>query len=163
MLGLWPHGLADYGGLPPFSLAPSGGVSGSLHRKDHRPMAVIHLVHREALSDTGRPPYSARPFLTCWSVPYLIPLSIRLLIPHTGPGCLSINSPTATSLYLSTEKSEAYRLPKHNGAVALFFKQDTSAIHRDRRRVWSEFFTRSRYLAHSLHASVFIVDAIWLL
>ncbi|EIW57872.1 cytochrome P450 [Trametes versicolor FP-101664 SS1] len=62
---------------------------------------------------------------------------------RVGPGCLSINSPTATSLYLSTEKSEAYRLPKHNGAVALFFKQDTSAIHRDRRRVWSEFFTRS--------------------
>ncbi|KAL1949719.1 hypothetical protein VTO73DRAFT_8600 [Trametes versicolor] len=62
---------------------------------------------------------------------------------RVGPGCISINSPNATSLYLNTEKSEAYRLPKHNGAVALFFKQDTSNQHRERRRVWSEFFTRS--------------------
>lgn len=71
-------------------------------------------------------------------------LTLRL-----GPGHLSINSPSAAALYLNTEKSEAYRLPKHNGAVALFFKQDTSNQHRARRRVWLEFFTRSRCVMYS--------------
>ncbi|KAI0648753.1 cytochrome P450 [Trametes meyenii] len=58
-----------------------------------------------------------------------------------GPDHLSINSPSATSLYINTEKSESYRFPGHNGAVALFFKQDTPDLHRDRKRIWSSFFT----------------------
>ncbi|KAI9056790.1 cytochrome P450 [Trametes sanguinea] len=58
-----------------------------------------------------------------------------------GPNHLTINSASATSLYLNTEKSEAYRHPAHNGHVALFFKQDAPEHHRARKRVWSGFFT----------------------
>ncbi|KAI8969884.1 cytochrome P450 [Trametes punicea] len=62
-----------------------------------------------------------------------------------GPSHLSINSASATSLYLNTEKSESYRHPGHNGHVALFFKQDTVEQHRTRKRVWGGFFTPKRY------------------
>ncbi|KAI0353754.1 cytochrome P450 [Trametes cingulata] len=60
-----------------------------------------------------------------------------------GPNHLSINSPSAVSLYTNAEKSESYRFPGHNGAVALFFKQDTAEQHRNRRRIWSGLFTRT--------------------
>ncbi|KAI0363893.1 cytochrome P450 [Pilatotrama ljubarskyi] len=60
----------------------------------------------------------------------------------SGPNALSINSPGATSLYLTLEKSDSYRMPDHdNKAVALFFKQESKEIHRERRRIWSGFFT----------------------
>ncbi|KAJ8486823.1 hypothetical protein ONZ51_g4573 [Trametes cubensis] len=58
-----------------------------------------------------------------------------------GPNHLSINSSSATSLYINMEKSEAYRYPGHNNAVALFFKQDAPENHRARKRVWQGFFT----------------------
>ncbi|KAJ8463955.1 hypothetical protein ONZ51_g9915 [Trametes cubensis] len=58
-----------------------------------------------------------------------------------GPKHLSISSSSATSLYVSAEKSEAYRYPGHNNAVALFFKQDAPEHHRTRKRVWGGFFT----------------------
>ena len=57
---------------------------------------------------------------------------------------MSINSASAVSLYLNTEKSEAYRYPGHNGVVALFFKQDTPELHRGRKRAWQGFFTPTR-------------------
>ncbi|CDO77817.1 hypothetical protein BN946_scf184722.g9 [Trametes cinnabarina] len=60
---------------------------------------------------------------------------------RVGPNHITVNSASATSLYLHTEKSEAYRHPAHNGHVALFFKQDAPEHHRARKRVWSGFFT----------------------
>ncbi|KAI0667874.1 cytochrome P450 [Trametes maxima] len=63
-----------------------------------------------------------------------------------GPDHLSINSPSVTSVYINTEKSKSYHFPGHNGAVALFFKQDTPDLHRDRKQIWSSFFTPTSIL-----------------
>ncbi|KAJ3018977.1 hypothetical protein NUW54_g201 [Trametes sanguinea] len=63
---------------------------------------------------------------------------------RVGPSHITINASSATSLYLNTEKSEAYRHPGHNGHIALFFKQDVPENHRARKRVWSSFFTPKR-------------------
>ncbi|KAI0759678.1 cytochrome P450 [Trametes elegans] len=61
---------------------------------------------------------------------------------RVAPNALSINSSGATSMYLNLEKSVSYRMPDHDDhSVALFFKQESKEIHRERRRVWSGFFT----------------------
>lgn len=39
-------------------------------------------------------------------------------------------------------KSDSYRAPGHNEAVALFFKQPTEKLHSDRKRVWAGLFAK---------------------
>ncbi|KAI0833790.1 cytochrome P450 [Trametes gibbosa] len=58
-----------------------------------------------------------------------------------APNTLSLNTPTATSVYLNMEKSEAYRFASHDDIVAIFFKQETKEAHRDRKRIWNGMFT----------------------
>ncbi|KAI0741404.1 cytochrome P450 [Daedaleopsis nitida] len=58
-----------------------------------------------------------------------------------GPNALSINTSSATSLYLTMEKGEAYRYPAHDDVVAIFFKLDSKEQHRERKKIWGGMFT----------------------
>ena len=58
-----------------------------------------------------------------------------------GPNTLSLNTPAATSVYLTMEKSEAYRFPAHDDIVGIFFKQESKELHRDRKKIWQGMFT----------------------
>ncbi|KAI0046870.1 cytochrome P450 [Auriscalpium vulgare] len=60
-----------------------------------------------------------------------------------GPNTLSINSPSAMSLYSSSTsiKSDSYLTPGHVPGVSLFFKQPTEKLHSARRRVWESLFS----------------------
>ncbi|KAI0706361.1 cytochrome P450 [Earliella scabrosa] len=58
-----------------------------------------------------------------------------------GPNTLSLNTPSATSIYLTMEKSEAYRFPAHDDIVGIFFKQESKELHRDRKKIWQGMFT----------------------
>lgn len=72
--------------------------------------------------------------------------STRINLVLTAPNALSLNTPAATSVYLSMEKSEAYRFPAHDDIVGIFFKQDTKEAHRDRKRIWNSMFTPNGYV-----------------
>lgn len=58
-----------------------------------------------------------------------------------GPNTLSLNTPSATSIYLTMEKGEAYRFPAHDDIVGIFFKQDSKEAHRERKKIWNAMFT----------------------
>ncbi|EJF56220.1 cytochrome P450 [Dichomitus squalens LYAD-421 SS1] len=60
-----------------------------------------------------------------------------------GPNILSINSPSGASIYTAMEKSDSYRFPSNDGVVAMFFKQDTKDLHRERKRIWNGLFSPS--------------------
>ncbi|KAI0763298.1 cytochrome P450, partial [Trametes elegans] len=60
-----------------------------------------------------------------------------------APNIVSINSPSAVSIYQTMEKSEAYRRPARIKVVTLFFKNETENQHRERKRIWSALFTPS--------------------
>ena len=65
----------------------------------------------------------------------------------TGPNVLSINTPSATALYQTMEKSESYRFPNHDDVIALFFKnsaENSKELHRERKRTWGPMFTTNR-------------------
>ena len=64
-----------------------------------------------------------------------------------GPYHLSINSSSATSIYLTFEKSEYYRYPGRNGVTALFFKHDEAELQRVRKRVWTPLFTPAGHVS----------------
>lgn len=44
-------------------------------------------------------------------------------------------------MYNTMEKSESYRFPSNDGVVAMFFKQDTKDLHRERKRIWNGLFS----------------------
>ena len=44
------------------------------------------------------------------------------------------------------EKSDSYRFPSNDGVVAMFFKQDTKDLHRERKRIWNGLFSPSGYV-----------------
>ncbi|KAF7335623.1 Cytochrome P450 [Mycena venus] len=62
-----------------------------------------------------------------------------------GPSQLSVNLHSASNVIYGAsthmEKGDSYVTPGHLGAVALFFKQKTRAIHLERKRIWSPAFT----------------------
>ncbi|KAI0667876.1 cytochrome P450 [Trametes maxima] len=58
-----------------------------------------------------------------------------------GPNILSINSPSATSLYLNAEKSDTYRRRLRGRGVELFLRPDVPKLHRERKRIWARLFT----------------------
>ncbi len=49
-------------------------------------------------------------------------------------------------IYNSMEKSESYRFPSNDGVVAMFFKQDTKDLHRERKRIWNGLFSPSGHV-----------------
>lgn len=60
-----------------------------------------------------------------------------------GPNTLSINSPTATAIYQTMEKSEAYRRPARIKVTTMFFKNEAEKLHRERKKIWATLFTPS--------------------
>ncbi|KAI0788191.1 cytochrome P450 [Fomes fomentarius] len=60
-----------------------------------------------------------------------------------GPNLLSINSPAATAIYQTMEKSEAYRRPARIKVTTMFFKNKTEKLHRERKKIWAMLFTPS--------------------
>ncbi|KAJ8486845.1 hypothetical protein ONZ51_g4587 [Trametes cubensis] len=60
-----------------------------------------------------------------------------------GPNILSVNSPSATSIYLHAEKSDTYRRRLCDDGVELFLKPNISKMHRERKRTWAGLFTAS--------------------
>ncbi|KAI0037701.1 cytochrome P450 [Auriscalpium vulgare] len=60
-----------------------------------------------------------------------------------GPNTLSINSPSAMSIYASSNsiKSDSYLTPGHVPNISLYFKQPTEKLHSARRRVWESLFS----------------------
>ncbi len=96
-------------------------MSGKRHQRLHR----LHMQYGPIVRVGKRP-----------SKCYCLILVSRLIIGHNT---LSINSLSALNpLYgpaLSMEKSEMYRLPGHQDAMCLFYKQDLH-LHNERKRVW---------------------------
>ncbi|KAF8529305.1 cytochrome P450 [Hysterangium stoloniferum] len=63
-----------------------------------------------------------------------------------GPNVLSVDSPSGHLIYgagHSMEKSDAYAVPGHLNAVALFFKPKSKEIHSNRKRMWATAFSGS--------------------
>ncbi|OJT10972.1 Cytochrome P450 67 [Trametes pubescens] len=58
-----------------------------------------------------------------------------------GPNTLSLNTPAATSVYLTMEKGEAYRFPAHDDVMGIFFKPKSKEVHRERKKLWGGMFT----------------------
>ncbi|TFK91279.1 cytochrome P450 [Polyporus arcularius HHB13444] len=60
-----------------------------------------------------------------------------------APNTLSINTPSAVSMYQTMEKSEAYRRPARIKVVTMFFKNEHEKLHRERKKIWATLFTPS--------------------
>ncbi|KAI0788198.1 cytochrome P450 [Fomes fomentarius] len=63
-----------------------------------------------------------------------------------GPNTLSINSPSAVSIYQTMQKSEAYRCPDRSKVTMLFFKMDDEKSHRERKKIWASLFSLSEQM-----------------
>ncbi len=71
---------------------------------------------------------------------------LLVFVSSLGPNTLSLNTPSATSIYLTMEKGEAYRFPAHDDIVGIFFKQDSKEAHRERKKIWNAMFTPNGYV-----------------
>lgn len=72
------------------------------------------------------------------------------LIHWLGPNILSISSPSVIPLYGVMEKSKTYQRHIRSEGLELFFKPDSTAQHRERKRLWAKMFTSTGYIRRML-------------
>ena len=68
-----------------------------------------------------------------------------------GPNILSVSSASVIPLYGIMEKSKTYQRHIRSEGFELFFKPDSTAQHRERKRLWAKLFTSTGYIRRILY------------